>query len=164
MTDTLNQQGYRKTSSRWLTGDRDSNRLAIGDTRTVHIDPAVTQNPMNCILIARMRRLTPIDLFTKTTRVHRVTPIDLFSRERASRGQFDTDGSNDRDGDQAFSPIFHAFKPSFSAFSRDEGDVEQIDRGVSTLARLVLELEERRIDREDNNSSNEIFGLGVVTA
>ena len=33
---------------------------------------------MNCILIAEMRRLTPIDLFTETTCVHSVTSIDLF--------------------------------------------------------------------------------------
>ena len=33
---------------------------------------------MNYILIARMRRLTPIDLFTEITCVHRVTSIDLF--------------------------------------------------------------------------------------
>ena len=50
-----------------------------------------------------------------------------------------------------------------STFSGDDVDTEQIDRGVSTLARLVLELEERRIERENNKSSNEKSILGVVT-
>ena len=69
---------------------------------------------------------------------HPLTPIDLFSRERAAWEQFDTDGSNERDGDQVFSPLFHAFIPSFSAFSRDEGDVEQIDRGDSPSSEASL--------------------------
>ena len=48
-------------------------------------------------------------------------------------GQFDTDGSNERYGNQAFSPIFYALIKTFSAFSGDENDIEQIDRGVSPL-------------------------------
>jgi len=53
----------------------------------------------------------------------------LFSWERAPPEQFDTDGSDERYGDQEFSPIFHAFIRMFSTFSGDENDVEQVDRG-----------------------------------